>query len=61
MFVDDLKVSHKEESAVTALAVKLGELYGSKTIICRGKVQEYLGTGIDWATEPGTMIVTIHD
>ena len=41
--VDDLKVSHKEESAVTALAIKLSELYGSKTTIFRGKVHEYLG------------------
>ena len=29
--VDDLKVSHKEESAVIALAMKLSVLYGSKT------------------------------
>ena len=57
--VDDLKVSHKEESAVTALAIKLSELYGSKTTICRGKVHEYLGMDIDWATVPGTMIVSI--
>ena len=31
--VDDLKVSHKDKSAVTALAMKLSELYGSKTTI----------------------------
>ena len=57
--VDDLKVSHKEESAVTALAIKLSELYGSKTTICRSKVHEYLGMDIDWATVPGTMIVSM--
>ena len=57
--VIDLKVSHKEESAVTALAMKLGELYGSKTTICRGKVHEYLGIDMDWATDPGTMIVSM--
>ena len=45
--VDDLKVSHKEESAVTALAMKLSELHGSKTTICCGKVHEYLGMDID--------------
>ena len=45
--VDDLKVSHKEESAVTSLAMKLSELYGSKTTICRGKVHEYLGMDMD--------------
>ena len=48
-----------EESAVTALAIKLSELYGSKTTICRGKVHEYLGMNIDWATVPGTMIVSM--
>ena len=57
--VGDLKVSDKEESAVTALTVKLGELYGSKTTICRGKVHEYLGMDIDWATEPDTTIVSM--
>ena len=45
--VDDLKVSHKEESAVTALAMKLSKLYGSKTTICHGKVYEYLSMDID--------------
>ena len=57
--VDDLKGSHKEESAVTALAIKLSEMYGSKTTICRGKVHEYLGMDIDWAAVPGTMIVSM--
>ena len=57
--VDDLKVSHKEESAVTALAMKLSKLYGSKTTICRGKVHEYLGMDMDWVTEPGTIIVSV--
>ena len=56
--VDDLKVSHKDENAVTALTTDLEELYGPKTTICRGKVHEYLGMDIDWATEPGTMIVS---
>ena len=45
--VDDLKVSHKDKHAATALTMKLGELYGSKTTICRGKVHEYLGMDID--------------
>ena len=29
------------------------------TTICRGKVHEYLGMDIDWATVPGTMIVSM--
>ena len=33
LHVDGLKVSHKDENAVTALAVKLAELYGPKTTI----------------------------
>ena len=57
--VDALKVSHKEERAVTALAMKLGELYGSKTIICCGKAHEYLGMDMDWATIPATMIASM--
>ena len=36
--VDDLKVSHKEENAVTALAEKLAELYMRKTTVSLGKV-----------------------
>ena len=48
-----------EESAVTALAMKLGELYESNTTICRGKVHEYLGMDIDWGNEPGTMILSM--
>ena len=56
---DDLKVSHVEGSAVTALAIKLSKLYGSKTTIYRGKVHEYLGMDIDWASVPGTMIVSM--
>ena len=50
--VDDLKVSHKDEDAVTALSLKLASLYGEKTTICRGKVHEYLGMDIDWLGQP---------
>ena len=57
--VNELKMSHKEEDAVTLLAMKLGELDGSKTTIYRGKVHEYLGMDIDRMTKPGTMIVSV--
>ena len=50
--VDDLKVSHKNEDAVTVLALKLASLYGPKTTISCGKVHEYLGMDIDWLTNP---------
>ena len=55
--VDDLKVSHKDKNAVTALAENLAELYGPKTTVSCGKVHEYLGMNINWASVLGTMIV----
>ena len=57
--MDDLKVSPKDENAVTALAEKLAELYGLNTTVSRGKVHEYLGMDIDWDNVPGTMIVSM--
>ena len=57
--VDDLKVSHKDDNAVTTLAEKLAELYGQKTTVSYGKVYEYLGMDIDWDSVPGTMIVSM--
>ena len=57
--VDDLKVSHKDEDAVTALALKFASLYGPKTTISHGKVHEYLSMGIDWLTKPGVMIISM--
>ena len=57
--MDDLKVSHKNEDAVTALTLKLASLYGPKTTISRGKVHKYLGMDIEWLTKPGVMIVSM--
>ena len=57
--VDDLKVSHKDEGAVTALALKLASMYGEMTTISRGKIHEYLGMDIDWLSDPGTMLVSM--
>ena len=57
--LDDLKVTHVEKSAVTALALELAKLYGSKTTISRGKVQDYIGTEMDFGSDPGTMITSI--
>ena len=50
---------HKEENAVTALAENLAELYGPKTTVSQGKIHEYLGIDIDWASVPGTIIVSM--
>ena len=57
--VDDLKVSHKDENAVTVLAEKLAELSGPKTTVSRGKVHEYLGMDIDWDSVSGKMILSM--
>ena len=57
--VEDLKVSHKNEDAVTALALKLASLYEPKTTISRGKVHEYIGMDRDWMTKPGVMIISM--
>ena len=54
-----MKVSHKDEGTMTALALKLASLYGEKTTLSRGKVHEYLGMDIDWLTKPGVMIVSM--
>ena len=52
-------MSHKDENAVTALAEKLVDLYGPKTTVSCGKVHRYLEMDIDWASFPGTMIVSM--
>ena len=57
--VDDLKVSHKDDDVVTAFAVAMGKEFGNGTTIKRGKVFDYLGMELDFATCPGTMIVSM--
>ena len=57
--MDDLKVSHKGDNAVTAISEKLADLYWPKPTVSLGKVHEYLGMDIDWASFPGTMIVSM--
>ena len=57
--VYDLKVSHVDNLAVTALALKLAKLYGQKTMISRGKVHDYLGMEMNFGTDPGTIIISM--
>ena len=57
--VDYLKVSHKDNNAVTALAENPAELYGPKTTVSCRKVHKYLGMDINWDSVPGTMIVSM--
>ena len=39
--VDDLKISHKESTEVTQFIRDLGEIYGNKLTVTRGKVYSY--------------------
>ena len=57
--MDDLKVSHVEKSAVSALALKLVKLYGPKTTISQWKVHDYLGMEMDFDSEPDTRIILL--
>ena len=57
--MDDLKVSHKDNNAVTALAENLAELYGPNTTVSRRKVHEYLGMDVYWDSVLGTMIISM--
>ena len=41
--VDDLKVSHKEESAIDAFVLNILKIFGNGTKVSRGKVHKYLG------------------
>ena len=45
--VDDLKVSHKEESAIDTFVLNIFKIFGNSTKDIRGKVHEYLGMDMD--------------
>jgi len=49
--VDDLKVSHKDKFVVTKFLKYLGDLYGNRITVNRGKVHDCLGMDLD-ATVP---------
>ena len=54
--VDDLKISHKDGKEVTNFIKDLGEVYGNKLTVTRGKVHLYLGMHFD-LTKSGTVQV----
>ena len=54
--VDDLKISHKDEKEVTEFIKDLGEIYGNKLTVTRGKVHSYLGMHFAF-TKNGTVQV----
>ena len=58
-YVDDLKVSHKDEAVVTYFAQELGRRNRDKLKIKRGKVFDYQGMDLDFESCPGTMIISM--
>ena len=56
--VDDLKISHKDESVVTAVIKQLNDEFGRKAplTVTRGKIHEYLGMTIDYSLDGKVMI-----
>ena len=56
--VDDLKVSHKDQSEVTKIIEYLQGIYGDKMKVRRGKVHDYLGMILDYR-EKGVLKVSI--
>ena len=56
--VDELKISHRDEEMISALAIELAEEFGSKTTISTGKVHDYLGIDLDFESKPGTLIIS---
>ena len=53
--VNDLKILHKSELVVA----KLGDMYGGKLTVSRGKVHDYPGMDLSFTTEPGAMIISM--
>ena len=44
---------------VTAFAAALGDIYGPKTTVYRGKLFDYLGMDLDFETIPGCLLVSM--
>ena len=57
--VDDLQISHKDENMVSAVAIKIAEIFGAKTTITRGRVHTYIGMELNFGTFSGTMIISM--
>ena len=53
--VDDLKISHRDETLVSEFKMALAKEFGPKTTISRGKVHNYLSIDLDFGTYPETM------
>ena len=46
--VDDLNVSHKEESSIDEFVLDICNIFGKSTKLSSGKVHEYPGMVMDW-------------
>ena len=57
--VDDFKISHKETTEVAIIIRELGQAYGNKLTVYRGKVHLYLGVCFDYTTLGTVQIVMI--
>ena len=60
--VDDLKISHKDPSAVTAVIGQLNDEFGKKAplTVTRGKIHDYLGMTIDYSLD-GKVMISMKD
>ena len=47
--VDNLKISHIEEDAITPFCTWICGIFGDGTSIARGKVHEYRDMDMDWS------------
>ena len=46
--IDDLKVYHKEESALDAFVLKICKIFGDSTKVSRGKAHDHMGMDMEW-------------
>ena len=61
--IDDLKLSHVEQSELNKIIDQLNEVFGSDGDMLTAsypKFHEYLGMTIDWSTE-GKVVFTMYD
>ena len=56
--VDEINVSHKEESAIDVFVMKICKIFGNGNKVIGGKVHEYLRMDMYWSQDR-TMIVSI--
>ena len=58
--VDDLKLSHVDESENTKFAKWMKTMYGEKLTVHRGKIHDYLGMDMDWSKDGKVTISMIE-